>query len=99
MPEERILDILNIIVHKVEKEQYTRNTRITLSENALEIDEYSKLFLNEFIRIYQNPRKTSKSFAQFDKDEKEEGMFKPVREQSFSWLEDFITATLHHNFD
>jgi len=78
MPVERNLEVLNIAVHKVEKEQYTKETKIILSDYILAIDEYSKLFLNEFIDIYQNPRKTSKSFAQFDKDELEDGRFEDL---------------------
>lgn len=75
MPVERNLEVLNIVIHKVEKEQYIKETKLTLSDSTLDIDDASKLFLDQFINIYQNPRKTSKSFAQFDKDESENDRF------------------------
>ncbi len=93
MPEKRKLDILNIIVHKVEKEQYKKNTQITLSEIVLEIDEYSEMFLNEFIKIYQNPRKTSKSFAQFDKNETEDARFEDLLKKYIDGTDGFLDSS------
>lgn len=93
MPEERKLEILNIVVHKVEKEQYKKDTKITLSDSPLDIDDYSKLFLNEFINIYQNPRKTSKSFAQFDKNETENDRFSDLLQKYIDNTDSFLEAS------
>nr|WP_319473051.1 nucleoid-associated protein [uncultured Sphaerochaeta sp.] len=93
MPEERNLEVLNIVVHKVDKEQYKKDTNITLSDDLLDIDDNSKLFLNEFINIYQNPRKTSKSFAQFDKKESENDRFEDLLKEYIENTDSFLGAS------
>jgi len=93
MPERRDLQINHIAVHKVKKDQFEDRSTLTLSESVLEVDDYASLFLNEFVSIYQNPRKTSKSFARFDTEKQTSQSYEDLLKAFITDSVDFLETS------